>query len=77
MPSSLSFFIHMVPLFSLLLSFMLCSSNAQGLPSPGYYLSSKVSTISFDQGFRNLWGPQHEKLDQESLSIWLDSHSGI
>ncbi|CAJ2660772.1 unnamed protein product [Trifolium pratense] len=77
MPSSLSFLVHMVPLFSLLLSFMICSSsNAQGLPSPGYYLSSKVSTINFDQGFRNLWGPQHEKLDQGSVSIWLDSNSG-
>ncbi|CAL5200233.1 unnamed protein product [Lathyrus oleraceus] len=72
MPSSLS----MVPLFSLLLSFMICSNNAEGPPSPGYYPSSKVSPTIFDRGFRNLWGPQHQKQDQGTLKIWLDSTSG-
>lgn len=66
----------MAPLFSLFFSFMICISNAGGAPSPGYYPSSKISTISFDQEFRNLWGAQHQKLDHESLSIWLDSTSG-
>ncbi|XP_061339913.1 xyloglucan endotransglucosylase/hydrolase protein 31 [Gastrolobium bilobum] len=76
MPSTLSSFLHMVPFLSILvLSLMICSS-AQGPPSPGYYLSSKISSVNFDQGFRNLWGAQHQKLDQDSLTIWLDSNSG-
>ncbi|KAK7262254.1 hypothetical protein RJT34_29818 [Clitoria ternatea] len=76
MPSSLSSFLHMgVPIFYLVLSLIICAS-AQGPPSPGYYLSSKISPISFNQGFRNLWGPQHQRLDQSSLTIWLDSNSG-
>lgn len=72
MPSSpLSFF-----LFSfLVLSFTICSSS-QGPPSPGYYPSSRITPISFSQGFRNLWGPQHQKVDQDSLTIWLDANSG-
>ncbi|KAG4979881.1 hypothetical protein JHK85_033839 [Glycine max] len=77
MPSSLSSFLHMVPILSLLvLSCVICSSSAQGPPSPGYYPSSKISPVSFYQGFRNLWGPQHQRLDQGSLTIWLDSNSG-
>ncbi|OVA06946.1 Glycoside hydrolase [Macleaya cordata] len=53
---------------------MVPSGNAQ--PSPGYYPSSKFRTIGFYQGFRNLWGPQHQKVEQNSLTIWLDSSSG-
>ncbi|XP_058773990.1 xyloglucan endotransglucosylase/hydrolase protein 31-like [Vicia villosa] len=68
--------LYVVPLFSLLFSFMVCRNNAEGPPSPGYYPSSKVSPISFDHGFGNLWGPQHQKLDQGSLKIWLDTTSG-
>lgn len=45
-------------------------------PSPGYWPSSKFRSFSFYQGFRNLWGPQHQKLDQNALTIWLDSTSG-
>ncbi|KAL5720818.1 xyloglucan:xyloglucosyl transferase [Ranunculus cassubicifolius] len=48
--------------------------NAQ--PSPGYWPSSKFKTINFFDGYRNLWGPQHQKVDQSSLTIWLDSSSG-
>ncbi|XP_027343932.1 xyloglucan endotransglucosylase/hydrolase protein 31-like [Abrus precatorius] len=77
MPSLLSSLFRMVPLFSLLLlSLMIHCSSAQGPPSPGYYPSSKISPVSFDQGFRNLWGPFHQKLDQDTLTIWLDSYSG-
>ncbi|KAI4383782.1 hypothetical protein MLD38_009582 [Melastoma candidum] len=48
-----------------------------GPPSPGYSPSSKFTPLGFDQGFRNLWGPQHQSLDQDgTLSIWLDSSSG-
>lgn len=46
-------------------------------PSPGSYPSSRVGSIAFQQGFRNLWGPQHQTLDQETLTIWLDRSSGI
>ncbi|KAK9127526.1 hypothetical protein Syun_016323 [Stephania yunnanensis] len=56
------------------LIFMLCSTNAQ--PSPGYSPTSKFRTVGFYQGFRNLWGAQHQRFDQNTLTIWLDSSSG-
>ncbi|PIA29115.1 hypothetical protein AQUCO_06200008v1 [Aquilegia coerulea] len=49
-------------------------TNAQ--PSPGYWPSSKFKTIDFYQAYRNLWGPQHQKVEQNSLTIWLDRNSG-
>ncbi|KAJ4979471.1 hypothetical protein NE237_010251 [Protea cynaroides] len=52
------------------------STNADWPPSPGFYPSSKFRSISFYQGFRNLWGPQHQQLDQNTLKIWLDSTTG-
>ncbi|KAI3414330.1 Xyloglucan endotransglucosylase/hydrolase [Psidium guajava] len=52
------------------------SISAQGPPSPGYYPSSRFRSIGFDQGFRNLWGPRHQRLDQGSVTIWLDASSG-
>jgi len=68
----------MLPLLSLLvLSSMIYSGSAQGPPSPGYYPSSKITPISFNQGFKNLWGPQHQRIDQGSLTIWLDTSSGM
>ncbi|KAE8711202.1 putative xyloglucan endotransglucosylase/hydrolase protein 32 [Hibiscus syriacus] len=67
----------MAPIFYLFLAFsMITSSNAQVPPSPGYSPSSRVSSVTFNQGFRNLWGPQHQRLDQGSLTIWLDKSSG-
>ncbi|XWS71869.1 hypothetical protein CRYUN_Cryun03dG0174900 [Craigia yunnanensis] len=67
----------MAPIFSLFLAvLMIYSSNAQGPPCPGYSPSSRVSSVAFDQGFRNLWGPQHHRVDQGSLTIWLDKSSG-
>ena len=78
MPLLTSSLFNMVPLFSLLLfSLMIRYSTSQDPPSPGYYPSSKISPVSFGEGFRNLWGPQHQKLDQDSLTIWLDSYSGM
>ena len=63
--------------YTLLLILMISSSSiAQYPPSPGYSPSSKASSIGFDQGFRNRWGPQHQRLDQGTLTIWLDSYSG-
>ncbi|KAJ9188790.1 hypothetical protein P3X46_000154 [Hevea brasiliensis] len=64
-------------LYLLLIILMIpSSSSAQNPPSPGYYPSSRIGTIGFDQGFKNLWGPQHQRLDQGTLTIWLDTSSG-
>ncbi|KAL2541076.1 putative xyloglucan endotransglucosylase/hydrolase protein 32 [Abeliophyllum distichum] len=61
----------------LFLIFLFPSSNyAQGPPSPGYYPSSRIGSIGFNQGFTNLWGSQHQRIDQGTLSIWLDRNSG-
>lgn len=77
MPSKSSF-IFMAHLVSLSLFFlMICSASAQGPPSPGYNPSSKVNSLAFDQGYRNLWGSKHQSLDQGELTIWLDSNSGL
>ncbi|PKI35446.1 hypothetical protein CRG98_044161 [Punica granatum] len=51
-------------------------TNAERPPSPGYWPSSRFRSMSFYQGFRNLWGPQHQRADQNALTIWLDSTSG-
>lgn len=66
----------MAPFLSLLLIFMFPLSQAQGPPSPGYYPSSKVDSIGFSQAFSNRWGSQHQTIDQDSLTIWLDKTSG-
>ncbi|PKI51936.1 hypothetical protein CRG98_027588 [Punica granatum] len=49
---------------------------AQNPPSPGYSPSSRFGTVAFDQGFRTLWGPQHQRKDHGTLTIWLDKSSG-
>ncbi|XP_059430369.1 probable xyloglucan endotransglucosylase/hydrolase protein 32 [Corylus avellana] len=66
----------MAPLLYLALLFMISSTISHAQPSPGYYPSSEINPISFGQGFRNLWGPQHQRQEQGSLAIWLDSTSG-
>ncbi|KAF8396527.1 hypothetical protein HHK36_018151 [Tetracentron sinense] len=63
----------LLPLFLIL---MVSSSNAQWPPSPGYYPSSQFRSVGFYQGFRTLWGPQHQTVDQNALTIWLDNNSG-
>ncbi|OAY51522.1 xyloglucan endotransglucosylase/hydrolase protein 31 [Manihot esculenta] len=63
-------------LYLLLILLISSSTTAQNPPSPGYSPSSRIGTIEFDQGFRNLWGPQHQRLDQGTLTIWLDTSSG-
>lgn len=60
----------------LLLIEIQCTS-AQGPPSPGYNPSSKIHSVGFDRVFRNLWGPHHQTVDQGTLTIWLDSISGL
>ncbi|KAK5845817.1 hypothetical protein PVK06_002046 [Gossypium arboreum] len=66
-----------MPLFlSLLLILWFPSTNADWPPSLGYWPSSKFRPMSFYSGFRNLWGPNHQSVDQSSLTIWLDRTSG-
>ena len=67
--------VSLLPIFHLLV--LLGSSvNAYWPPSPGYWPSSKVGSLNFYKGFRNLWGPQHQRMDQNALTIWLDRTSG-
>ncbi|GMH12516.1 hypothetical protein Nepgr_014357 [Nepenthes gracilis] len=63
-------------MFILLVILTTHSINAQGQPSPGYYPSSKTSPIAFERGFTNLWGLQHQILQQGTLTMWLDRSSG-
>ncbi|CAI9768543.1 unnamed protein product [Fraxinus pennsylvanica] len=62
---------------SLLVIFLFLSRNyAQGPPSPGYFPSSSIGSMGFNQGFKNLWGPQHQRIDQGTVTLWLDRNSG-
>ncbi|KAL3825861.1 hypothetical protein ACJIZ3_021890 [Penstemon smallii] len=45
-------------------------------PSPGFYPSSRFRTMNFYQGYRNLWGPGHQSVDNNGITIWLDKNSG-
>ncbi|KAF9596465.1 hypothetical protein IFM89_012170 [Coptis chinensis] len=65
----------MALLLSLFLLFIIPSSTAQ--PSPGYSPTSKFRTVNFYRGFRNLWGPQHQTVEQNALTIWLDRNTGL
>ncbi|KAL8152218.1 hypothetical protein V2J09_009978 [Rumex salicifolius] len=47
-----------------------------GPPSPGYYPSSSIVPTSFNNGYRTLWGPQHQSLQNNILTVWLDRSSG-
>ncbi|XP_021743867.1 probable xyloglucan endotransglucosylase/hydrolase protein 32 [Chenopodium quinoa] len=64
--------------FFCLLFFAHCTNSigSSWPPSPGYYPSKKFRSFSFWNGYRNLWGPQHQRLDQHALTIWLDRTSG-
>ncbi|GJS58056.1 xyloglucan endotransglucosylase/hydrolase protein 31-like protein [Tanacetum coccineum] len=65
-----------MPLLITLLCLLITSISSNAQPSPGFYPSSKVSTIPFNKAYRNLWGPQHQRFDQNSLVLWLDRSSG-
>ncbi|KAK2981192.1 hypothetical protein RJ640_007126 [Escallonia rubra] len=72
-------FIFMALFFlSMLLIFLTPSSCNAGYwpPSPGYYPSSRFRSMNFYEGFRNLWGPNHQSVDNSALAIWLDKTSG-
>jgi len=60
-----------------ILFLMTFSSNAYWPPSPGYWPSSKFKSMNFYKGFTNRWGPQHQRLEQNALTIWLDRTSGF
>ncbi|XP_068645814.1 probable xyloglucan endotransglucosylase/hydrolase protein 32 [Aristolochia californica] len=66
----------MALLVSLLLLLSVTAVIAQDSSSPGYYPSSKFRSVGFYQGFNNLWGPQHQSVSQDQVTIWLDSTSG-
>lgn len=72
--TSLLLMAHLVPLFFLFL--LPTTMMAQNPPSPGFKPSSQVNSIGFDQGYKNLWGPKHQSLNQGQLTIWLDKNSG-
>ncbi|CAI0397995.1 unnamed protein product [Linum tenue] len=48
----------------------------QNPPSPGYFPSYRAQSVDFNQKYRTLWGPQHQRLDQDALTIWLDRSTG-
>lgn len=60
----------------ILLTIPLMITTAQNTPSPGYYPGSRISSIGFGQGYSNLWGPQHQRVEQGTVTIWLDRSSG-
>ncbi|XP_015086065.1 probable xyloglucan endotransglucosylase/hydrolase protein 32 [Solanum pennellii] len=67
--------IFFLPIF--LCFIFLHSTNANYWPiSPGYYPSTKFKSMSFYQGFKNLWGPNHQSVDNNGINIWLDRNSG-
>ncbi|XP_075521278.1 putative xyloglucan endotransglucosylase/hydrolase protein 32 isoform X1 [Primulina tabacum] len=69
--------LQLVSLLFLILMFPLTNkANVNGPPSPGYYPSRRIGSTEFDQVCTNLWGPQHQTLDQGTLTIWLDINSG-
>ncbi|KAK9124149.1 hypothetical protein Sjap_013751 [Stephania japonica] len=64
-------------LLLLLLALIMVPSSCIGIPSPGFYPSSKFRTVNFYYGFRNLWGPQHQRVENNNaLTIWLDRNTG-
>ncbi|CAH9127871.1 unnamed protein product [Cuscuta epithymum] len=91
MSSSIDSSLHLIdlPLFmttSLSVRFMFLilavnfpwSSNAAGNwpPSPVYYPSSRFRSMSFYDAYRTLWGANHQSVDNNGLTIWLDQTSG-
>ena len=63
-----------LPLILLIIPLMI--TTAQNTPSPGYYPGSRISSIGFGQGYSNLWGAQHQRVEQGTVTIWLDRSSG-
>ncbi|KAK4790560.1 hypothetical protein SAY86_017864 [Trapa natans] len=66
----------MTLVFFTLILLLAVPCTSQNPPSAGYNPSSRFRTVGFDQAFRNLWGLQHQRIDQGTLTIWLDRSSG-
>ncbi|XP_073049177.1 probable xyloglucan endotransglucosylase/hydrolase protein 32 [Primulina eburnea] len=69
----------MSPLVIFLFSILFYPSQneaAQGPPSSGYCPTSNIGPTPFEKLYTNRWGPQHQTLDQATLTIWLDKTSG-
>ncbi|KAJ1296385.1 hypothetical protein BS78_01G296500 [Paspalum vaginatum] len=54
-----------------------CGAQQQP-PSPGYYPSGMFRSLAFSEGYRTLWGSQHQTLspDGKSLTLLMDRSSG-
>ncbi|KAL6574882.1 putative xyloglucan endotransglucosylase/hydrolase protein 32 [Orobanche minor] len=52
------------------------STAGQWPPAPGYYPSSRFRSMSFYQGYKNLWGASHQSVDNNVITLWLDRNSG-
>eukprot|EP01018_Ginkgo_biloba_P041150 Gb_00044 [translate_table: standard] len=59
-------------------SFIQVSAGRPRPRSSGFPVTSKFQPVKFNEGFANLWGPQHESIsqDQSEITIWLDRYSG-
>ncbi|GER44390.1 xyloglucan endotransglucosylase/hydrolase family protein [Striga asiatica] len=62
----------------LLLFFFPLRNNAQlpQPPNPGFSVSTRFPPVDFKQWFKSLWGPQNQRLDGETLTVWLNQKSG-
>ncbi|CAM8967580.1 unnamed protein product [Rhodiola kirilowii] len=63
-------------IFATIAATMSFIAHGASSPSPGYYPSNNFGLVSFNQGYRTLWGPQHQRVDQNTLTLWLDGSSG-
>ncbi|CAM8964482.1 unnamed protein product [Rhodiola kirilowii] len=63
-------------IFATIAATMSFIAHGASSPSPGYYPSNNFGVVSFNQGYRTLWGPQHQRVDQNTLTLWLDGSSG-
>ncbi|GER45447.1 xyloglucan endotransglucosylase/hydrolase 32 [Striga asiatica] len=63
-------------LFAIVILAARLSNADQWPPGPGYYPSSRFKSMSFYQGYRNLWGANHQSVDNNGINIWLDKDSG-
>ncbi|KAI4378716.1 hypothetical protein MLD38_016156 [Melastoma candidum] len=76
MPAKTSTLSLLLLFHSLLLMIMFRHGYGNRPPSPGYWPSTRFRSLTFSRGFRNLWGGNHQSLDHNSLTIWLDRTSG-
>ncbi|KAL8526132.1 hypothetical protein ACS0TY_015383 [Phlomoides rotata] len=66
-----------LPLIVVIIILIAPSINAgEWPPSPGFYPSTRFRSMGFYQGYRNLWGATHQSVDNNGITMWLDSSSG-